>query len=128
MRATALLIFAAALLTGCISTHMERFIGEDIREVVMSDGPPYNVFDYGDERRVFQFYIGGMTSVLPGAQSTSQSAYTIGSPIYASALAITAPAQTAQNPGCLVNYIAEWRAADQAWVVTEIRYPDGLFC
>ena len=48
MRYRIALLFIGAVLTGCVSTHMRQFIGQDVREVVLSDGPPVNVFDYSE--------------------------------------------------------------------------------
>lgn len=121
-------VLSAMLVTGCVSTHMQQFIGEDIREVVMSDGPPANVFDYSEERRVFQFYWGGGSYTVPATSTTSGSAYAIGSTVYGSATTISTPARTVTSEGCLTSYITRWDEERSGWIVEDIRYPQRLVC
>lgn len=67
-------IFIAVLfviLSGCVSTHMKQYIGRDIREVILDDGPPVNAMDMGNGVRAFQFRIGGGTYRLPSTTTTS---------------------------------------------------------
>lgn len=122
------LVSIAVVLVGCVSTHMKQFIGDDVREVVMSDGAPVNVFDYTDNRRVFQFYWGGGSVTLPGSSTTTGSAYAVGSTVYGSATTISTPAQTITSKGCLTSYITRWDEDRQGWIVEDINYPDRLFC
>lgn len=122
------LLIGALVLGGCVSTHMRQFIGEDVREVVMSDGAPVNVFDYGDGRRVFQFYWGGGTYSVPAVSTTTGSAYAIGSTVYGSATTVSTPAGTITSEGCLTSYITRWDSDRDGWIVEDIRYPQRLVC
>lgn len=116
------------MVAGCVSTHMQQFIGEDIREVVISDGQPVNAFDYGSGRRVFQFYWGGGSYVVPGVTRTSGSAYSLGSSVYGSATTLSTPPQIVSSQGCLTSYITRWNDEREGWIVEEIRYPQRLAC
>lgn len=118
----------AMLVAGCVSTHMRQFIGEDIREVVMSDGAPVNVFDYSGGQRVFQFYWGGGSYTVPATSTTSGRAYAIGSTVYGSTTTISTPARTVSNEGCLTSYITRWDEDRSGWIVEDIRYPQRLVC
>ncbi len=118
----------AITLCGCVSTHMKQFIGQDVREVVMNDGPPVNVFDYSDDRRVFQFYWGGGTFTTPGNSTTVGSAYAIGSTVYGTATTISRPAMSITSEGCLTSYITRWSDEREGWIVEDIRYPQRMVC
>ncbi|MFT6461403.1 MAG: hypothetical protein ACJA0Y_000899 [Maricaulis maris] len=118
----------AAAVTGCASTHMEQFVDQDIREVVMVDGPPENVFDFGPARRVFQFRWGGGSYVLPESSTMRGQAYRIGSTVYGHATTSSIPARQITSDGCLLSYITEWDANREGWIVRETRYPDRLVC
>ena len=47
--------FLLVILSGCASQIMQRYIGQDAREVVVDYGPPANAMDMGDGRRAFQW-------------------------------------------------------------------------
>lgn len=121
-------VLLVAFLSGCASSHMQQFVGQDIREVVMADGPPENVFDYGEGRRVFQFRWGGGTYVLPTTSQTTVNAYRLGSSVYGTATTTTLPARAIESEGCLLSYITEWVEVRDGWIVQEIRYPQRLVC
>lgn len=118
----------ALLLTGCVSTHMQQFIGEDIREVVMVDGPPTNVFEHSEGRRVFQFYWGGGSYTIPGTATTTANAYTLGSSVYGAATTVSTPATNVSSDGCLISYITRWDESRDGWIVEEVRFPQRLVC
>ena len=125
------LVCAAALtltLSGCVSTYMKAFIGKDIREVMMTEGPPINAFDLGDGRRAFQYKFGGGAIVTPQVSSTTGSATTVGNSVWLEQRTITQPAAIIESEGCLISYIAEFSPAKSAWTVVDIRYPKRLVC
>jgi hypothetical protein len=103
---------------------MKQFIGKDIREVMVADGPPTYQFDMGDGRRAFQWYIGGGTYVTP--QQTTGTVSTIGNQSYLNAT--TTGGQVISSQGCLVTYFARQPAGADSWVVESIKYPDRLVC
>lgn len=125
MRRIAILLVAVALLTGCASSYMKQFIGKDIREIIVADGPPMNQFDMGDGRRAFQWYWGGGTFVTP--QTTTGTVTDVGGGS-AFVNATTTGGHVVSSRGCLVTYFAVRDEAKQAWIVKDIAYPDRLVC
>jgi len=118
------LVVAVLMLAACVSTHMKQFVGKDIREVMVADGPPTNQFDMGDGRRAFQWYIGGGTYVMP--QTTTGTVTNIGNQAFVNAT--TTGGHVVSSAGCLVTYFARYDAAKNAWIVREFSYPDRLVC
>ena len=115
-------------LSGCVSTHMKSFIGKDIREVMMTEGPPLNAFDLGEGRRAFQYRFGGGAFVTPQISNTTGTSTTVGNSVWLDQRTITQPAAIAGSEGCLISYIAEFSAAKSTWTVVDIRYPKRLIC
>lgn len=133
MRNRTLLAFTVAaalvvLLIGCASTHMKRYMGKDVREIAIDNGPPINVFDFGDGRRVFQWRWGGGTFVVPGTTTVTGSTTAIGNTAWYSATALSTPSAVISSEGCILSYIARWDPARDAWIVTEYRVPRQLVC
>jgi len=122
--ALAVLVFVSA----CASTHMKQYQGRDIRDVVLDSGPPVNVFDYGDGRRVFQFRWGGGTYVVPQSTTTTGSVSAIGNTAWYQQQSITTGGGTVTSEGCIISYITTWSEERQAWVVTEYHVPPQLVC
>ncbi len=123
-----LIFFAALMLSGCVSTHMKAFIGKDIREVMLTDGPPINVFDLSESRRVFQYRFGGGTFVTPQVSNTAASAAVVGNSVWLDQKTITHPAAIVESEGCLISYIAEHSQQKSSWIVVDIRYPKRMVC
>jgi hypothetical protein len=117
-----------SLLSACVSTHMKGFIGKDIREVMMVEGPPITAFDIGEGRRAFQYKFGGGKYVIPEASRTTGSATITGNSIWLDQRTITKPAIIVESDGCLISYIAEFNVAKSGWHVVDIRYPKRLVC
>ena len=107
---------------------MKQFVGKDVREVVISDGAPTNIFDLGDGRRVFQFYWGGGTYAVPGRVQGYSLSTVIGNTVYTSGSALVTPPRVIESRGCLISYIANWDQELNGWIVAEIRYPKRLVC
>jgi hypothetical protein len=103
---------------------MKQFVGKDIREVMVADGPPVHQFDMGDGRRAFQWYIGGGTYVIP--QTTTGTVTNVGGQAFVNAT--TTGGQVVSSEGCLVTYIAVPGEKNGAWIVKDIAFPDRLFC
>ena len=118
----------ALALSGCVSTHMKGFIGKDIREVMMTEGPPLNAFDLSEGRRAFQYRFGGGSFVTPQVSNTTGSAAVVGNSIWLDQRTITQPAAIVESEGCLISYIAEFNNSLSSWIVTDIRYPKRLVC
>jgi hypothetical protein len=115
-------VLLVLVLAGCVSTHAKSFIGRDVRQVMLADGPPVNAFDYGEGQRVFQFYWGGGSYSVPSQTTGSYdrstgffSASTIGGGVVSSR-------------GCLVNYFTRWNEGTSQWMVESVSWPDRLVC
>jgi len=122
------LLVISILMAGCASTHMKQYMGKDIREVIIDNGPPFNAFDMGDGRRAFQFYWGGGTYTVPQTTTITGSTNTIGNSSWYSGTAITTGGGTVTSKGCILTYFAKWDEAKKAWVITEYRVPNQLVC
>ncbi len=65
------------VVASCASQIMGKYVGQDIREVAISYGPPSNAFDLGDGQRVFQWI--SITSITtPGREQTTGTVTAIG--------------------------------------------------
>jgi len=125
---TFVLALTLALISGCASTHMNQYLGKDVREIIIDNGPPINAFDMGDGRRAFQFRWGGGTFVMPQTTSVTGSATSIGNTAWYSGSAITSGGGTVTSEGCVLTYFARWNEMQNAWIVTEYRVPKQLVC
>ena len=114
----AILVLLVLALAGCASDHAESFLGQDVRQVMIEDGPPINAFDMPDGRRAFQFRWGG--GALPGF---SQTGGTVNQSYFTASTLSYAPIQT---PGCLMTYIA--RRQGPSWIIEEVHWQGGLVC
>jgi hypothetical protein len=107
---------------------MKAFVGHDIRDVFIEDGPPVHAFDLNDKRRVFQFYWGGGTVSLPSSTTTYGTGHLIGNTVYTTSDSITTGGGTYTSKGCLISFITRWDEDKKGWIVEEYRYPDRLVC
>lgn len=115
-------------LAGCVSTHMAKYVGSDIREVIIDSGNPVNVFDLADGKRAFQFYWGGGTMEVPRETTTTGHVSVIGSTAWTSQTSVTTGGYVVERKGCLTTYIAGWDATKNGWIILETRYPKRLVC
>lgn len=97
---TLVAIFLVAILSGCVSSVMAKYVGKDIREVFIEHGKPIHTFDLEDGRRVFQFRWGESS----------------------------AGSSVGRKGGCLISYITVPNEKNDSWIVDEYRYPDRLIC
>lgn len=115
-------------LTSCVSSHMAKYVGEDIREVIIDSGNPVNAFDMPDGERAFQFYWGGGTYQSPHITSTVGLLTLSGNTAWTTATSITTGGYLVDNKGCLITYIAIWNEAKNGWIVKDTRYPKRTVC
>lgn len=122
------ILIAALLLGGCVvSSHMKQFIGEDIREIMIVDGPPRHTFDLDDGRRAFQWYWGGGAVPLPSdSWSTTTAQVSSGGFVTADTVSTSFGGGAYVSQGCLITYIAKQQQGN--WIVEDIRYPDRILC
>ena len=112
------LIAAATLLAGCAADTMRSYVGQDIRKVELSYGPPVNQIDLGNGSRAFQ-WAKVSVDTTPGSavstterdkkgRKTTQTQFTPGS-------------QTVTR--CFYTFITTRNPQGNAWIVTGIREP-----
>jgi hypothetical protein len=122
-------ILAGILLgTGCASTHMNQYMGKDIREVILDSGPPINAMDMGDGTRAFQFRWGGGTFAMPQTTTTSGTATSVGSSTWFQGQTISSGGGIVTSEGCVITYITNWNGQLKTWVVSAYRIPRQLVC
>ena len=122
-----LLVFSL-LLSGCVSTHMKRYIGKDVRYIVLDDGDPERAMDMPDGTRAFQFYWGGGSAAVPTQTTTTGELQLVGNSVLYSEQRLQTGGFIVESKGCLVTYFARWDAAKNGWIVTGIQYPKRLAC
>ena len=122
------IVIVLAFLAGCASTHMKQYIGKDVREVIIENGPPIYAFDMGDGRRAFQFRWGGGSFVIPQRTTVTGSSTAVGGSGWYSGSAITSGGGVITSEGCVLTYFARWNEVKNAWIVTEYRVPKQLVC
>ena len=112
------------VVASCASQIMGKYVGQDIREVAISYGPPSNAFDLGDGQRVFQ-WISTTSITMPSTSTTTGSATVVGNSVWMNSNThITSPQTITQKDVC--SYIATWDTSKSAWIVSEVRIPKGL--
>ena len=109
---------AAALLAGCTADAMRSYVGSDIRNVELEDGPPSNQIDLGNGTRAFQWTkisvdttpVSAVTTTEKDREGrrTTQTDFVGGD-------------QTVTK--CLYTFIAAWNPPANSWIVTGIREP-----
>lgn len=114
-----LVVLAALMLAGCVSTEMRRYVGQTISEVQMAYGAPEQVIDLPGGNRAYQFRTGKGAVIIPGSANTS--AVTTGS--VTTAHTTLSPGGVVPTDGCLLTFIV-----DQSGRVTDFRVPKGLVC
>lgn len=123
-----LLALMAIFTIGCVSTEMKSYVGKDIREVILVNGPPFNAIDMGGGVRAFQFKWGGGTYTIPQTTRTTGEINSYGNNTWLNSTSITTGGGTFHSEGCVISYLTEWSAQTQGWIVTGYRYPKQLFC
>lgn len=122
-----LLVLLIAVASGCVSTEMKSYVGQDIREVMLVSGQPIAAMDMGNGVRAFQFMWGGTSSTAVTSQSNTQvsSGNTSG---WLSNTSISSSGGALISSGCVISYLTEWNEKTQGWIVTGYRYPKKLVC
>jgi hypothetical protein len=116
-------VLAAFLLSACVSTHMKKYIGKDVRYIAVDSGQPVHVFDMPDGKRAFQYYWGGGTYEVPKTTTTDGRVQLVGDSAYYSERKVETGGMIISSPGCLITYFAEWNPTSKGWVVVDISYP-----
>lgn len=118
-----LILIVTMILAGCASTEMKGYIGQDIREVILTNGQPIGALDMGNGVRAFQFMWGGTTTTAVRAQTTIQdnSEWFGSSEIRSSGSALV-------SSGCVIAYLTRWDENQKSWIIFDYRIPKKLVC
>lgn len=125
---TTVLVFLICSLIGCASTHMQQYMGKDIREVILDSGSPINALDMGNGVRAFQFRWGGGTFSIPQTTTTTGTVTSYGNTAWLNSSSITSAGGTFTSEGCVITYMATWSESTQTWIVSSYRIPKQLVC
>ena len=123
-------VFIATLivfLAGCASTEMKSYIGQDIREVILTNGQPIGAIDMGNGTRAFQFMWGGTTTITASSQSTTN-VNLIGNDAWFRKGEITSSGNASISNGCVVAYLTRWDEQQQSWIIYDYRIPKKIVC
>ena len=118
-------LFAIAVffIQGCASTEMKGYLGEDIREVMLTNGPPIGVIDMGNGTRAFQFMWGSSSSTGVSMQNSAK----VTDEWFGEAK-LESAGNAVVSSGCIVAYLTRWDRVSKSWVVYDYRIPKKLVC
>jgi hypothetical protein len=122
------LVLLSSLIVGCVSTHMKKYVGRDIRDVMLDSGPPMNAFDMPDGTRAFQFRWGGGSFALPQMRTTSGTVTAVGNSAWFQSQSISSGGNILSSEGCIITYFAKWNEGTKSWTVVSFRHPKQLVC
>jgi predicted small secreted protein len=106
------------LLTGCAADTMRGYVGQDIRAVMLSYGPPLNEIDLGDGTRAFQW---NKVSVKSTPVSTVTATEKDRKGRFVTQTQFVGGTRTVRN--CLYTFLAAWDSQRSAWIATGFRQP-----
>jgi hypothetical protein len=108
----------AILLAGCAADTMRSYIGQDIRAVELTYGPPVNEIDLGNGTHAFQWSKTSVSTTPVSAVTTTEKdkkgRKTTETQFIGGDQSVTK---------CLYTFIATWNPQGNGWVVTGIREP-----
>ena len=110
-------IFSVFILASCATEILKSYVGKDVREVMLEQGPPVNAFDMGDGRRAFQWAT-SENIFLPGQTTTSTSVVNG----WITTNTSTTPSQNISYE-CIYTVFAKWDAAKKGWIVVGYQEP-----
>jgi hypothetical protein len=118
MKLTLTLCVMAAAFVGCAADTMRTYIGQDIRSVELTYGPPANQIDLGNGTRAFQWAkISVDTTPVSAVTTTDKDKNGRRS----TQTQFIGGDQTVTR--CLYTFITAWNPQANGWVVTGIREP-----
>ena len=109
----------ALFLAGCYNA--SQYIGQDISNVMMAEGPPENVFLMPDGRMAYQWRIGGGSTVYLPGDTYATTTYDGSS---AQTFASSTPGVAYKTRGCIVTFIAA--ETERGWIVDDWQSPCGI--
>ncbi|HEY6440511.1 MAG TPA: hypothetical protein VIY55_10860 [Acetobacteraceae bacterium] len=109
---------ATALLVGCVADTMRSYVGQDIRAVELTYGPPINQIDLGNGTRAFQWSKVSVDTTPVSAVTTTdkdkKGRKTTDTQFVGGEQTVTR---------CLYTFIAARNPQANSWIVTGIREP-----
>lgn len=118
MKLALVLGLAALSLAGCAADKMRSYVGQDIRAVELTYGPPANEIDLGGGTRAFQWRKMSVNTTPVSAVTTtdkdSKGRRTEQTQYVGGDTTIT---------HCLYTFITAWDSRRKGWIVTGIREP-----
>jgi hypothetical protein len=106
------------LLAACAADTMQRYVGQDIRNVELAYGPPANQIDLGNGARAFQWSkVSVDTTPVTAVSSTDKDKKgrkTTQTQFIGGDTTVTQ---------CLYTFITAWNPRTNGWIVTGIRQP-----
>ncbi|MDX8410454.1 MAG: hypothetical protein R8K46_01080 [Mariprofundaceae bacterium] len=131
------IIASIFMLTGCATTHMQSYLGKDMRDVIADNGPPVKEIEVSETRRAFQYNwdygtFGHSTTSYnlepPGRNGkTAPKGFTVQYG-YLIPNADMLTGHVALKPECAITFITEWNEALQKWIVVDYRGKNNLMC
>jgi hypothetical protein len=106
------------LLAGCVADQMRSYMGQDIRSVELSYGPPVNQIDLGSGTRAFQWAKISVDTTPVSAITTTEKD---NKGRRTTETQFVGGDQTVTR--CLYTFITTWSPPSNGWVVTGIREP-----
>ena len=110
-------ILSILFLASCATEILKSYVGKDVREVMLVQGPPANAFDMADGSRAFQWTTSN-DIFIPGQTNVTTSV--------ANGWVTT---NTSTTPGQLISYdcvytvFANWDASKKGWIVVGFQQP-----
>ncbi len=118
MKRIPMLCALAALLAGCAADTMRGYVGQDIRAVELTYGPPSNEIDLGNGTHAFQWTRMSVdTTPVSAVSSTDKDK----KGRKTTTTQVIGGDQTVTK--CLYTFITTWNPQSNGWVVTGIRQP-----
>jgi hypothetical protein len=108
----------AVLLVGCAADTMRSYLGQDIRNVELTYGPPANQIELGNGVRAFQWRKISVDTTPMSAVTTTdkdrKGRKTTETQFVGGQQSVT---------DCLYTFLTTWDARQNGWIVTGIRQP-----
>jgi hypothetical protein len=122
LRLAATVILVA--LSGCASQTLQSYIGKDVRELELENGPPINTIDFDDGRRAFQWSVTSTYTSPVRAHTTTISTPAIeGSPTLPPTTTTAVTGGHTSTSTCLYTVFAKKDEATSAWIVVDFKKP-----
>ena len=101
------------LLTGCTTSSMQSFVGEDIQMVIADRGEPIDIVEESNGNRTYVFS-GDEHWMIPDRGADDP--------------AIEVDRREHANRECTVRFNTSWSEQEKAWIVEAYRHPDLRTC